>query len=159
MEITLFIISGILLIAAFIGCLVPVIPGVPMGFIGLVILHFTETVQFSSSQFILFIVLTIIAQLSDYILPIWFTKKFGGSRWGVVGSTIGLIAGFFFGPIGIILGPIIGAFVGELITGKEGKVAVKASIGSFIGFLCNTGIKLIVCGIFIWTYFKEVFFQ
>ncbi len=156
MDIALFIISGILVILGFIGCIVPIIPGVPLSLVGLLLLHFTDAVEFTSTNFILFIVLTIIAQASDYMMPIWFTKKFGGSKWGVWGSTIGLLAGFFFGIFGIILGPIIGAITGELLSGKRAQDALKAGFGSFVGFLFNTGFKMMVCGYFIWIFFKNI---
>lgn len=156
MDIALYIISAILLIIGFVGCIVPVLPGTPLALIGLILLHFTDAIDFTTAQFVTYILLTIVAQVTDYIFPIWFTKKFGGSKWGMWGSTAGLIIGLFFGPIGIIVGPIIGAFVGEVLSGKEFNIAIKAAIGSFIGFLTNTGLKLIVCGYFIWSYFHHI---
>lgn len=157
MDIVLYFISGILLIIGFLGCIIPVLPGTPLALIGLLIIHLTDSVDFTTTEFVLYIALTIIAQITDYLLPIWFTKRFGGSKWGIWGSTIGIIVGFFFGPIGIILGPMIGAFGAELLSGKEGKIALKASWGSFVGFLSNTGLKMIVCGYFIWVFVKHVF--
>lgn len=99
----------------------------------------------------------IVISVLDYLIPIWGTKKFGGSKAGVMGSTIGLIVGIFFGPLGIILGPFAGALLGELLVNKtEFKGAMKSATGSFIGFLLSTGLKLIYGG-FTAFYFLKAF--
>ena len=86
-------------------------------------------------------------QYYDTVIPVWGTKRFGGSKWGVWGSTIGLIAGLFLGPWGVILGPFVGAVVFELLGGKPSREAIRAGWGSFIGLLSGTIIKLICCGL------------
>ena len=159
MEIALYIISGICVLIGLAGCIVPVLPGIPISFVGLVLLHFTDKVEFSHTELGVFLVLTIVTQIASYYFPIWFTKKFGGTKWGIRGSTIGLFIGLFGGPIGIILGPMIGAFVGELLFNKDVKIALKSGVGSFIGFICNTGLSLIVAGYFIWKWVVEMFFK
>jgi uncharacterized protein len=93
----------------------------------------------------------------DYIIPAWGTKKFGGSKKGVIGSILGLIIGMiFFGPLGIILGPFVGAVAGELMAGKDNSAALKAGFGSFVGFLTGTLLKLIASGMMMWYFFKEM---
>ncbi len=156
MEIFLYVVSGVLILCGFLGCIVPMLPGVPMAFVGIVLLHLTDAVQFSNTELAVFLALTILTQVANYFLPVWLTKKFGGSKLGTYGSLVGLIVGFFFGPLGMIVGPMIGAFVGELLNSNELNVAVKASLGSFIGFICNMGLGLIVSGIFLWEYLKEM---
>jgi len=86
----------------------------------------------------------------DYVVPAYGTKKFGGTKYGIWGCTIGLIFGFWLGPLGIVLGPFLGALVGELIGGKNSDSAFKAALGSFVGFLASTLLKLIVCGVMAW---------
>ena len=83
----------------------------------------------------------------DYVVPAWGTKKFGGTSWGVWGSTIGVFVGLFFGAVGVIVGPLVGAIIGELIAGKQLGAALKAGWGSFVGILFGTVIKLIACGL------------
>ena len=101
----------------------------------------------------------ILITVLDYFIPIWGTKKFGGSKAGVIGSGIGLIVGLFFGPLGIILGPFLGALAGELITNQtEIKKALRSATGSFIGFLFGTGLKLVFCGFMAYYFVSEVFF-
>ena len=95
-------------------------------------------------------------QVLDYFIPIWGTKKFGGTKIGVWGSVIGMIVGLFFAPLGIILGPFVGAIIGELIAGKETKLAIKAGFGAFIGFLFGTIAKLIVGGFLIYYYVEAL---
>jgi hypothetical protein len=102
--------------------------------------------------------ITLAVSLLDYLLPIYGAKKYGGSRKGIYGSVVGLVIGlFFFPPLGIIIGPFIGALLGELISGKTGKDAFRASIGSFIGFLSGTAAKLVVSGILTYHFINSVF--
>lgn len=147
----IFIISGIL------GCVLPIIPGPPLSYVGLLLLHFTERYQFSSKFLIIWAIITVVVYALDYIIPAWGTKKFGGSKRGVWGSIIGLVIGlFFFPPFGIIIGPFLGAVIGELTAGKEHKDALKSGFGSFLGFLAGTLLKLITSGMMTWYFFKEM---
>lgn len=86
--------------------------------------------------------IAVIVTVLDYFVPVWGTKKFGGSKYGVRGATIGLIVGIFFGPPGIIIGPFLGAFIGEMIFKDDFKYALKAGFGSLLGFLTGIGLKL-----------------
>jgi uncharacterized protein YqgC (DUF456 family) len=145
----LFIVGGIL------GCILPVIPGPPLSYVGLLLLHFTERYSFTPKFLIIWAIVTVVVYALDFIIPAWGTKKFGGSKRGVWGSIIGLIIGmFFFPPIGIIVGPFLGAVVGELSLGKESGLALKAGFGSFLGFLTGTLLKLITSGMMTWYFFK-----
>lgn len=157
MDYVLIAFGIILILSGILGCVVPIIPGPPLSYIGLLLLHFTERYQFSSKFLIVWAVITVVVYALDFIVPIWGTKKFGGSKRGVWGSIIGLIIGMFiFPPIGIIIGPFIGAVVGELTSGKESKEALKSGFGSFLGFLIGTLLKLIVSGMMTWYFFKEM---
>ncbi len=148
----LFIISGIL------GCVLPVLPGPPLSYIGLLFLHFTEKYQFSTRFLIIWAVVTVVVYLLDYAIPVWGTKRFGGSKRGIWGSIIGLVVGlFFFPPFGIIIGPFAGAVIGELSTGKDSGAALKSGFGSFAGFLIGVILKLTVSGMMAWYFVKELF--
>ncbi len=134
----------ILMIIGLIGCVLPVIPGPPISFFGLLTLHFTRFADFGQGFLILMAFIAVTVSIIDYIVPVWGTKKMGGSKAGIWGATIGLIIGiFFFPPIGIIFGPLIGAIVAESMKGKEFKKSFKAGMGSLIGFMMGIGIKLI----------------
>jgi uncharacterized protein len=147
----LFMISGIL------GCVLPIIPGPPLSYIGLLLLHFTKAYQFSTRFLIIWGIITAVVYALDYIIPAMGTKRFGGSKRGIWGSIIGLVIGlFFFPPFGIIIGPFLGAVIGELTAGKDSGVAIKSGFGSFIGFLIGTILKLITSGLMTWHFFKEL---
>lgn len=149
----LFILSGIL------GCVAPIIPGPPLSYIGLLLLHFTERFQFTPKFLIIWAIITAVVYALDFIIPAWGTKKFGGSKRGVWGSIIGLLIGLIFAPFGlvsIIIGPFLGAVIGELTAGKDHGVALKSGFGSFLGFLAGTLLKLITSGLMTWYFFKEL---
>jgi uncharacterized protein len=159
MDILFIVLGAILIIAGILGSVMPFLPGPPLSYAGLLLLHFTERYQFSSRFLIIWAIITALTYLIDYIIPIWGTKRFGGSRQGIWGSLIGLVAGiFFFPPLGIILGPFAGAVIGELIAGKNSSAAFRAGLGSFIGFLIGTFIQLIAAGLMAWQFAKTVFF-
>lgn len=147
----LFILSGI------IGGILPVLPGPPLSYLGLLFLHFTEKYQFTSNFLIIWGIITVVVYLLDYLIPVWGTKKFGGSKRGVWGSIIGLLIGMFlFPPLGIIVGPFAGAVIGELSSGKQSREALRSGFGSFVGFLLGTMLKLIVSGMMAWYFFVEL---
>ena len=150
MDIFLIVLSGIFLVAGLVGCIVPVLPSVPLSYIGLLLLHATDKVQFSTRFLLIWLAVVVVLQVLDYVVPAWGTKHFGGSKLGVWGSTIGLLVGFFFGPWGIVVGPFVGAVLFELFDGKNALAALKAGFGSFVGLLADTILKLIACGMMIY---------
>ncbi len=158
MDYLLIVLGIIFIIGGIIGCVLPVIPGPPLSYIGLLLLHFTSRYTFSAKFLIVWAVVTVVVYALDFIIPAWGTKKFGGSKRGVWGSIIGLIIGmFFFPPIGIIIGPFAGAVIGELSLGKESGAALKSGFGSFLGFLTGTILKLIASGMMAWYFAKLLF--
>jgi hypothetical protein len=152
----LLILGIIFMIIGIIGCLVPVLPGPPISFLGIIFLHLTKFGQFTSATLITFAIVTVIVTVLDYIVPIWGTKRFGGSKYGTRGATVGLIIGFFLGPLGIILGPLIGAFVGEMIFKDDLNYAFKAGFGSLLGFLTGIGLKLAASFVMTFYFVKEL---
>ena len=157
METILIILAFACIIVGIIGSVLPVLPGVPLSYAGILLLHFTDKIQFSTPFLIFWAVLVILVQLLDYYVPIWGTKKFGGSKRGIWGCAIGMVVGLFFGPWGIVLGPFAGAIVGELTGGKQTQKAIKAGFGSFLGFLAGIVSKLIVGGFLLYQAIIHVF--
>jgi len=155
-DILLVILGFCFLIGGFIGCIVPAMPGPPLSYVALLSLQATRFADFSGKFLLIVAIITIVVTVFDYIVPVWGTKKLGGSRAGVIGSAIGLLVGLFFPPVGIIVGPFAGAVVGELITGRNKSVALRSGLGSFVGFFFGTIIKLTVCMVFSYYYFKEL---
>ena len=152
MDILLIIIGALCLLAGLAGCILPAIPGPPVAYAGLLLLHFTDRVQYSTTQLLLWLLIVIIVQVLDYIVPILGSKYSGGTRWGTRGCLIGTIIGLFFMPWGIILGPFLGAFIGELFGGRETGQTLKSGVGSLLGFLFGTVLKCVLCGYFVWEF-------
>ena len=100
-DILLALAGLVLIVIGILGCVLPIIPGPPISFLGLLVLHFTERVQFTGKFLFWMAALAIFVTVLDYIVPIWGTKKFGGSKRGMWGAMIGLVIGLFIGPIGI----------------------------------------------------------
>jgi uncharacterized protein YqgC (DUF456 family) len=151
----LLIFAIILMLLGIIGCLVPVLPGPPLSYLGLILLHFTKFADISSTILISLAVVAVVVTILDYIVPVWGTKKLGGTKYGTRGATVGLIIGLFLGPPGIILGPFIGAVVGELIFKDDMKYALKAGFGSLLGFLTGIGLKLAASFVITFYFVKE----
>lgn len=143
---TLLLILGVAgLLIGLTGAVLP-LPGPPLSYIGLLCLHFSSYAQFSRATLVGLGLATAIVAVADYYVPIWGTKRFGGSAAGQWGSVIGLCIGFFVIPgIGIFLGAFLGAFVGELIAGAKTDVALRAAFGSFVGFLAGIVMKVALC--------------
>lgn len=152
----LLIFAIILMILGIIGCLVPVLPGPPLSYLGMILLHFSKFADFSSNILITMAVIAVLVTILDYIVPVWGTKRFGGSKYGTRGATVGLIIGLFLGPLGIIIGPFVGAFVGELIFKDDIRYALRAGFGSLLGFLTGIGLKLAASFIMTFYFVKEL---
>lgn len=148
-EYLLYALSAICMLAGLAGCILPMLPGPPLAWLGMLLLHFTDCVDFSVTELVVSALVVIATLVLDYFTPMIGAKKFGGGKYGNRGCVIGTIMGMFFLPLGLILGPFLGAVIGELIAGKPFRAALKAGFGSFVGFLFGTLIKLAVCLYFI----------
>lgn len=147
MDIFLLILAFACLLIGILGCILPGLPGTPIAYAALWIAQATDRVDFSWQLLLIWGIVTIVVSALDYIVPAWGTKRFGGTKWGVWGSTLGVIVGLFFGAVGVIVGPLLGAILGELLGGKDTRAALKAGWGSFVGILFGTVAKLICCGL------------
>lgn len=165
MDILLVFIAALFIALGIIGSFLPILPGPITSWVGLLILHFTDAIPMNWTFLIITLIIAIFIWFLDYIIPAIGTKRFGGSKYGMIGTSIGLIVGLFSPiPFGIIIGPFVGALIGELMNKSDTNTAVKAAFGSFLGFLTSTFIKFIVAiiylGLFIvktWDY-KDVLF-
>ena len=155
MDIALLIIAFILIVIGIIGCIVPGLPGTPIAYAGLWIAQATDRVDFSWQFLLIWGIVTLVVSVLDYAVPAWGTKQFGGTKYGVWGSTLGVFVGLLFGAVGVILGPLVGAILFELLAiALHGQInreniaaAFRAGWGSFIGILVGTVLKLICCGL------------
>ncbi len=140
-------------VLGLIGCVVPMIPGPVLSFAGLLFLLPTNHSP-SVTALVLWGIASLVVTMLDYVVSAWGTKKFNGSRFGFWGCFIGTLAGLFFLPIGIIAGPFLGAFLGELIAGRKVEDSALSGVGALVGFMAGTLVKLLVSGLIIaWFFF------
>ena len=147
MDILLLILGLGLMLLGLIGSFLPVLPGPLTGWLGLLVLHLTKAITIDWMVLGITLVIAILIWLLDYFIPAMGTKKFGGSKYGVIGTTLGLLVGLFFVPIpgGFIIGAFVGALIGEMIyDSKDTNRALKAAFGSFLGFLASATLKFLV---------------
>lgn len=147
MQTLLLILAIVCLLVGIAGAIVPGLPGPPVSWLGLLFYGISATHPFTPTFLIIMAAIALVITVLDYVIPSVFTKKMGGSKWGIWGCNIGLvisIIGLPFGPqglLGVIVWPFAGAFIGELINEKPAREAFKAAWGAFLGFLSGTLIK------------------
>ena len=149
MDILIMVLAIILMVGGIAGCVLPILPGAPLAYAGLLLLHFTDLAHFSAAQLIVWLIVVVVLQVVDYITPLLGSKYSGGTSFGNRGCVAGTLLGLFFMPWGIILGPFLGAVAGEMMGGSDFPHAVRAGIGTLIGFLLGTLLKVIVCFYFL----------
>lgn len=154
MEYLIYLLAVVFIIVGIVGDVVPGLPGVPISYAAMILLHFFTDITYSNEALIIYGILCAVITIVDYFVPIWGTKKFGGTKAGVRGSTIGLVVGVVvlpilgivigpFGLIGILAGPFVGAYIGEKMSGVDDKLAWRSAIGSFVGFVAGTLLKVV----------------
>lgn len=150
------IIAIILGIVGLVGCLLPVIPGPPLSWVGLLLLFVAGESDMSSGFLIAWLVVTVVVTILDYVVPSWVTRKTGGSRAAARGTLVGLILGLvFFPPWGMIAGAFLGALVSEIVfNGSDLEKSLRPAFGSFLGFLLGTGLKLTASGVMLFYIFR-----
>ena len=149
MDILLIVFAFLLLVAGIAGCVLPLLPGPPLAYAGMLLLHLTDKVHFTTPQLVIWVVVVIVLQVVDYITPLLGSKYSGGTSFGNRGCMAGTLLGLFFMPWGVIVGPFIGAVVGEMLGGQDLSHAIRAGIGTLLGFLFGTLLKVIVCFYFL----------
>jgi uncharacterized protein len=147
----LWIVFGLLLmLIGLAGCILPFLPGPPLCYAALLIQQLQSSPPYSSDFLLMWAGITLVITGLDYVIPVYGTRRFGGTKYGMWGCMVGLIAGLWLGPLGLILGPFAGAFIGELLGNAESEYALKAALGSFAGFLMGTLLKLVGCFVMGW---------
>jgi uncharacterized protein YqgC (DUF456 family) len=166
MDILLLFLGLVCMILGVIGAFLPVLPGPLTGWFGLLLLSFTSIIPKDWKFLGITLFVALLVWVLDYFIPAMGTKRFGGSKYGVYGTTIGLIIGLLSPiPFGILIGAFIGAFIGETVFDKKNtKNALKASFGSLLGFFVSASLKFGVSVVYFWFFistfwkYKAVFF-
>jgi len=157
MDIVLVLLGLLCMFIGILGSFMPILPGAPISWVGLLILHLTDAIPMNLTYLGITLGIALLVFVLDYIIPAIGTKKFGGSKYGVIGTTLGLIVGIIAPiPFGIIIGPFVGAYIGEMMYQNDSKVATKAAFGSLVGFLTSSFMKFVVCVIFFGMYLIKV---
>ena len=144
MDTFLAIIALVLALVGVAGCILPVLPGTPICYVGMLAMACTQYSTLETSTLVMFLIITVAVSVADYLLPAWLSRRFGGSKHGATGAPIGMVVGLFCGPMGLILGPFIGAVVGEMTVNRDDSAkALKVGFGAFLSFIVGTGLKLI----------------
>jgi uncharacterized protein YqgC (DUF456 family) len=151
MDIALLLIGFCCMILGILGSFLPVLPGPGLSWLGILLLYLTNAVPMNYWILGITLLITIVISILDYTIPAQGAKRFGGSSYGIWGTNIGLVVGIFAPvPFGFLIGPFVGAFVGELIyNSTDHKRALKAATGSLIGFLASSFMKFVICMIFL----------
>ncbi len=142
METLLIIFAILLVLTGLAGGFLPVLPGPPIAYAGVLVLHFGTQYTFTDVFLWLSGIAMIAITLGDYLLPGFLVKYGKGSRYAVNGANIGVIVGLFMGPVGILFGPFLGALIGEVIGGKSVNEAMRPAFFAFLGFLSGVFLKV-----------------
>jgi uncharacterized protein len=156
---TIAIIGGaVLVLLGIAGCVVPILPGPVLSFLGLLLLALLRDFSppLTPTLMIAMAILTVVVTTGDYIIPLWGAKRYGATKWGIWGSVIGMAIGIFFSPFGMLLGAFIGAVFVEWLVQKERGKALKAGWGVFIGSLAGTALKLGLSGMMAYYFIRGV---
>lgn len=163
MDTIIVVLGVVLIVLAAAGSVLPVLPGAPVayGALFLLLLHSEGAANIGTKDFLIYGMAVGLISLADYFLPIWGTKKFGGTDAGKRGSFWGMILGVFvltplIGPMSILAGPLIGAYLGEVIAHKDHQTAFRSAWGSFLGFLAGTALKMVFCAVVLWKFIAAV---
>lgn len=148
----LVVIAVILGVLGVLGSILPGLAGPPFGWIGLLLMFLAKTSDpVSLTALLIWLAVVVVVTVADYLIPPALTRSFGGHKAASIGATIGLFAGMFLTPVGMIGGSLLGAFIGELfVTDKGVWASFKAAFGAFAGFILTTGMNLILSGLLLW---------
>ena len=155
MHTLLYVAAGALILLGLAGTILPALPGLPLMFIGMLLAawadHFTQIGVWTIA---LLAFLTLVSIAVDIAATAMGAKRIGASKLSMLGAALGtLFGGIFFSIPGLILGPFIGAMVGELLHGREWRQASKVGFGTWVGLAIGTALKLAIAfamlGIFI----------
>lgn len=157
MDIFLLLIGFLFVMLGIAGAILPVLPGPLTSWFGLLILHLTTIIPMNYTFLGITLAVAILIWILDYIIPAIGTKRFGGSKYGVYGTTIGLVIGLLSPiPFGILIGAFLGAFIGEILYDKSDIArALKASVGSFIGLITSATLKFLVALVYAILFFTK----
>ncbi len=157
MDLVLVALAAVFMLVGILGSFLPMLPGIPLSWVGLLILHLSTVIPMNYTFLGVTLLITILIFALQYAIPALGTKYLGGSKQGMWGATIGLFAGIFIPiPFAILIAPFVGAYIGEILNKADSKTALKAASGSFIGLLASTFMEFVVTAIFLLLFIWKV---
>jgi len=138
-----YALAVILVLVGIAGVILPALPGLPLVFAGMLLAAWAG--DFQQIGWVTLVVLGLLTLLSvgvDFFATLIGAKRVGASRKALLGAVLGTFVGLFFGPIGLFAGPFVGALLGELWHGREIGQAAKVGLGTWLGILLGTVLKL-----------------
>ena len=157
MDLLLIIISAVLIILGIIGSFMPILPGPLTSWFGLFILNLISSVEIDSALLIITFIIAATIFILDSLIPIYGSKYFGATKYGIIGASIGLVIGIITPiPFGILIGPILGALIGELLFNNDLRKSIKSSIGVLIGFVVSSLIKFVISIVYLMIYLVQL---
>jgi uncharacterized protein YqgC (DUF456 family) len=159
LEIAVIIVGSILIFLGLAGSLLPILPGPPLSFIGLLLLALVRTFSSPLTPTLIIVMglLTVAAVAADHIIPVWGARRYGASKWGLWGSVTGMVIGIFFSPWGMLLGGLVGAVVAEWLAYRETGQALRAGWGVIVGILLGTVLKLVLSAVMAYYFVRALF--
>jgi uncharacterized protein YqgC (DUF456 family) len=156
LETIAIVIGSIFVLVGIAGCVLPILPGPVLIFLGLLVLALLKDFfpPLTPTLMIVMAILTVIVTIGDYMIPLWGAKKYGTSKWGIWGSVAGMAIGLLFSPFGMLLGAVIGAVAVEWLVQKEKGKAFKAGWGVIVGSLLGAVLKLGVSGMMVYYFIR-----
>lgn len=143
LQFLLWALAALLIVVGFAGLILPALPGIPLVFAGLVLLAWAEGFAYVGWVTLVFLgVLALLSYAVDFLAAALGAKKFGASSRAIWGAAIGALAGIFFGLPGIVLGPFVGAVIGEFSRRPAVGAATRAGIGATLGLLFGALLKI-----------------
>lgn len=141
--IILLVMAVLLVIAGFIGLIIPAMPGAPLLFSGLLLAAWAENFHYVGFWTLaVLLALTVLTYVADVVSTAFGAKQFGASSRAAIGAVIGGVAGIFLGLIGILIGPFVGALLAELTIRRDVAGATRAGVGAWIGMILGTAAKM-----------------
>jgi uncharacterized protein len=139
----MYVLAIVMILVGLIGTVLPALPGLPLMFCGMLLGAWAgDFKEVGIWTIVILALLMLISVAVDFLATMLGAKRVGASKKAMVGATLGTFAGLFFGPIGLILGPFVGAVAGEMIDGKEWRAATKTGFGTWLGLALGTALKL-----------------
>ena len=160
MDVLWWSLTVILMLAGLAGTVLPLLPAHILILAGALLHRLTLGPEQSVGWWTIggLVVLTIIAQVVDFVSGTLGAKYYGATRGGAIGGLIGGVVGIFFGLPGLILGPLFGVLAGELIGGRTLLPAAKSSWGTFLGTIAGMAAKIVLAFWMIgWFVFAVIF--